>query len=341
MKDAPLAATQSVHFLLDEHATSWPDIERLDESEISRAPMRFVGGRNSWIAQTFLRLRPSLEARGWRVTAGPRIVPGAITVAHRDDANDFVHRRGESFLVVVRADRAPVMACDFAIVQNSLAPRDHERFVPLWPQPGLVARDTSRGARIERLAYHGRTPTAPSWFGDPGLHRQLAFRGARFDICEANWEDYARVDVAVAAREEAPGVLETKPATKLYNAWLAGVPLLAYPEPAYCELRRSAIDFIAIHDMVDVVRSIDLLRANPGLYEAMVANGHRRGMEFNVDAIRRRWLELFDEEIFPAFEASRHQLRSRRLWFVGAMVRQKAMSRIHKMRVARERAALH
>jgi hypothetical protein len=336
-----LVATQCVHFLLDERATFWPDIERLDEPEIARAPMRFVGGRNSWIAQTFLRLRPSLEARGWQVTAGPQVVPGAITVAHRDDANDFVERRDEAFLVVVRADRAPVVACDFAIVQNGLAPRGNERFVPLWPQPGLLGRDESRGTRIERLAYHGRTPAVPAWFGDPALHWQLADRGVRFDVREANWEDYAQVDVAVAAREEAPGVLETKPATKLYNAWLAGVPMLAYPEPAYCELRQAAIDFIAIHDGNDLLRSIDLLRANPRLYAAMVANGRRRGTDFTIEAIRQRWLDLFDDEIIPAFEASRHHLRSRRLWFMGAMVRQKAMSRIYKMRVARERAALH
>ncbi|MGZ5078723.1 MAG: glycosyltransferase [Usitatibacter sp.] len=334
-------ATQSMHFLLDARATHWPDIERLDEAEIARAPERFVGGRNSWIAQTFVRLRGALELRGWKVTAGPRIEPGAITVVHRDDANDFLDRRHETFLVVVRADRAPVVACDFAIVQNGLAPGGNERFVPLWPQPGLVGRDASRGTRIERLAYHGRTVTAPAWFHDPGLHRQLASRGMRFDVCESNWEDYRKVDIAIAARDEAPGVLATKPATKLYNAWLAGVPMLAYPEPAYCDLRQAAIDFIAIHDGSDVLRAIDLLRANPRLYAAMVANGRVRGGEFTVEATRRRWLDLIDEEIAPAYEALRGRLSSRRLWFMGAMVRQKALSRIHKIRVARERAAIH
>lgn len=334
-------ATQSMHFLLDARATHWPDIEQLDEPDIDRAPGRFVGGRNSWIAQTFLRLRRVLERRGWKVTAGPRIEPGAITVVHRDDANDFLDRRHETFLVVVRADRAPVVACDFAIVQNGLAPNSNERFVPLWPQPGLVGRDASRGTRIERLAYQGRTVTAPAWFRDPDFHQRLASRGVRFDICEAHWEDYREVDVAIAARDEAPGVLETKPATKLYNAWLAGVPMLAYPEPAYCELRQAALDFIAIHDGTDVLRSVDLLRANPRLYDAMVANGRARGRDFAVEATRQRWLDLIDEEIAPAFEASRAGLGSRRLWFMGAMVRQKALSRIHKFRLARERAAIH
>jgi hypothetical protein len=336
-----LPAARSIHFLLDPHATVWSDIERLSESDIARVPHRFVGGRNSWIAQTFVRLRAELEARGCNVTAGPRVEPGAITVVHRDDANDFLDRRHETFLVVVRADRAPVVACDFSIVQNGLSPKGNERFVPLWPQPGLAGREKSRGTRIERVAYQGRIGSAPEWFTDRDFHRQLADRAVRFDVREADWEDYRTVDIAIAAREEAPGVLETKPATKLYNAWLAGVPMLAYPEPAYLELRQAALDFIAIHDASDVLRAIDLLRANPRLYATMVAQGQRRGREFSVDAIRRRWLDLFDDEIIPAFEETRARLGSRRLWFMGAMVRQKALSRIHKFRVARERASIH
>jgi hypothetical protein len=336
-----LAAPRSIHFLLDPLATRWPDIEQLDESDIERAPRRFVGGRNSWIAQTFLRLRHSLDERGWKVTAGPHVEPGAITVVHRDDANDFLARRHETFLVVVRADRPPVVACDLAIVQNGISPNGNERFVPLWPQPGLVGRERSRGAGIERIAYHGRISSAPEWFTDGEFRRQLAARSLHFDIRVAEWEDYRAVDVAIAARDEAPGVLETKPATKLYNAWIAGVPVLAYPEPAYCELRHSAIDFMAIHDSSDVLRCVDLLRANPSLYARMAANGLRRGKDFSIDAIRRRWLDLFDEEIIPSFEEARLRVPARRLWFVGAMVRQKALSRIHKFRVARERAAIH
>ncbi len=143
------------HFVLDPRTTRWADIAALDESDIARAPQRFVGGRNSWIAQSYLRLREAIAAQGWTATAGAGFPAGAICIAHRDDVNRFAAGAHASFLVVVRADRAPVEACDVAIVQNALGPERHERFVPLWPQPGLIARDGSRGARIERLAYHG------------------------------------------------------------------------------------------------------------------------------------------------------------------------------------------
>jgi hypothetical protein len=333
-------AAPTIHFAFDPDAVQWCDIERLDESDIAKSPHRFVGGRNSWVAQTFVRLRRHLEARGWKASAGPLGAPGAITIVHRDDANDFHGGGHASLLVVVRADRAPVAACDYAIVQNGIAPRPHERFIPLWPQPGLTPRDPRRGTTIARIAYHGRVGAAPAWFYDESLRRSLARRGIRFDVREAFWEDYETVDIAIAARDEVPGVLATKPATKVYNAWLAGVPVLAAPEPAYRELRRSSLDFLEIRDATDVLRCIDQLRSSPELYEAMVANGLVRGNEFTVQAIRRRWLLLLEREIVPAFCAAGDRLRSRRLWFMGAMARQKIASRLFRMRIAIERSRL-
>src|SRR6478735_8418036 len=110
------ATMATVHFVLDDYR--WRDIAGLREGDIVHSPERFVGGRNSWIAQTYLRLQAPLAARGWRVTAGPGYAPRAVNVAHRDDANRFFRGGRDSFLVVVRADRAPATACDLAIVQN-------------------------------------------------------------------------------------------------------------------------------------------------------------------------------------------------------------------------------
>jgi hypothetical protein len=332
-RDAP-----TIHFVMGNHATHWRDIETLHESDIDRHPHRFVGGRNSWIAQTYLRMRAVLRDRGWRVGAGGSFVHGAICLAHRDDANDFRSDAHASFLVVVRADRAPVVACDLALVQNGLAPTPRERFVPLWPQPGLNPRDAGRRG-IRRIAYLGRTGAAPWWFRDGEFHRALNRRGVTFDVRRDNWDDYRAVDVALASRDESATVLATKPATKLYNAWLAGVPMLAAPEPAYREARCSPIDFIEVSGARDVLQAIDLLRANPRLYEAMVANGRRRGAEFGVDAIRDRWTALLEREIVPAFERT-NLSGGRRAWHLGAMLAQKALSRVHRARVAIERSAI-
>ena len=330
-------AARVVHFVLGNRVTHWRDIERLDEAHVALEPRRFVAGRNSWIAQTYVRLRAALESRGWTVTVGESFEPGAIVVVHRDDANDFSSCAHASYLVVVRADRAPVAACDLAIVQNRIDNAPHERFIPLWPQPGLRARDESRRSAISRIAYHGRTTSAPAWFSDAAFLRALERRGVEFDIQELQWDDYRRVDLAIAVREDSGALLATKPATKVYNAWLAGVPALAGPEPAYMEIRRGPLDFIEVLGADDVIGAIDRLRANPRLYRQMVANGLERGKDFCVDAIRARWIALLEDEVLPAFAQRGAELASRRLWHLRAMAAQKTMSRVHRARIAYER----
>ncbi|QJR13714.1 glycosyltransferase [Usitatibacter palustris] len=330
----------AITFVLRHRDRDWPDIERLDESAIDREPWRFVGGRNSWIAQTYLRLRASLETLGIEARVSDRFVPGTLCIAHKDDANEFHSEAHRSFLVIVRADRSPVGASDFTIVQNHIAPRDRERFIPLWPQPGLRPREDRRGERITTLAYFGRLASAPAWFTSTAFHRALRERGVRFEARGKGWHDYRGVDVALAARTEAATVLATKPATKLYNAWLGEVPALATPEPAYEEQRRSRLDFLAVRDDWDVVRAIDWLRADPALYRAMVENGRQRARDFTTASIREEWLALIQRELMPAYEAARSRLDTRRLWYFGGMTQQKFLSRWHRARVALERAAL-
>ena len=326
-----------LHFYFDARATHWPDIERLTEVDIAREPHRFVGGRNSWIAQTYVRLRPRLEALGWTVTAGSRHVPGSITVAHRDDANAFLSGAFRSFLLIVRADRQPAMACDLAVVQNNLAPLPHERFVPLWPQPGLVPRDPHRGVAIRRIAYMGRLVSPPAWFSDPGFHAALARRGISFEVRTDRWERYDNIDLVIAARDEVPTVLATKPATKLYNGWLAGVPVLASPEPAYEELRLSGLDYLRVRAADDVVQAIDRLQLERGLYTAMVDNGLKRGQAFSVERIAARWCALLEGEVLRRANAMREYGARRAWWFLNAMVAQKAHSKRFRHALARER----
>lgn len=326
-----------VVFVLRNRKRDWSDLERLDESDIERQPQRFVGGRNSWIAQSYVRLGPALRDRGFEVGLSDHFVPGAICIAHRDDANRFTGRAADAFLVIVRADRAPVHACDLAIVQNGLDAASHERFIPLWPQPGLLPRDASRGSAIRTLAYHGRLGSAPAWFGSKSFLRDLAARGVAFEAHATGWENYRDVDLALAARDESPRVLATKPATKLYNAWHAGVPLLAMPEPAYLEQRRSPMDFIEVRGPGDVLRAVDSLRRDRLLYRALVANGFERAAEFGVQRTRERWLALIEREVVPGFCAMPEKAAGRRVWHLGAMARQKVASRGHRAVVAWER----
>ncbi len=334
MPSSPITIT----FVLRHLERDWPDIASLTEADIDRAPHRFQGGRNSWIAQGYVRLKDSLERRGHRVRVASRIPDDGIAIVHRDDANDWRAGRAGAYLVVVRADRAPVFACDLAIAQNGTALRRGERFVPLWPQPGLRARDESRGERLGRLVYQGRVSRLPAWTRERAFLSALAARGISFEARESGWGDYRRADVALAVREDSATMLSTKPATKVTNAWLAGVPLLATPEPAYAEVARADRDFIEVGSARDVIAAIDRLRAAPDLARSLVRNGRDRARDYDVEAVRSRWLALFDEEILPAARAlPKRTGAGRHAWYLGAHVAQKCASRAFKARVGAER----
>jgi hypothetical protein len=151
------------------------------------------------------------------------------------------------------------------------------------------------------------------------------------DVRNQDWHDYREADVTFAGRESPRPVLSAKPGTKVYNAWHAGTPVLAMPEPAYLELRRHPLDFLPVRGPGEVLHALDRLARDPALFRAMVENGRRRATEFSVEAIRARWLDLFDRELLPAFQHARPALL-RNAWFVGAMAWQHLASRAWKVR---------
>jgi hypothetical protein len=102
----------------------------------------------------------------------------------------------------------------------------------------------------------------------------------------------------------AEGAHTGKPGTKLYNAWLAGVPAVLGPEPAFRELRRHELDYLEVTSVEEALAAIDRLRSDPALYRAMVDHGRERARDFSVEAILDRWTDLLWERV-PALAAQR------------------------------------
>jgi hypothetical protein len=331
-----------VHFVARHLLRDWADIAELEEQDVDRQAGRFRGGPNNWIIQTYLRLKGPLETKGISVSISEDLKPAAVNIAHRDSLNRWLLPYCQCFIVGVRADRPKVFVCDWEIVQNQSLPRSAEQSaIPVWPQPGLIARDPGRGARIERMAYFGRTGTASAWLAEPGFQAALAQLGVQFEIREDAWFDYSDVDLVLAHRMESPTMLQQKPASKLINAWHAGTPALLGDEPAYRALRRSDLDYIAVDSAQEVLSAVRRLRADPLLFHGMVHNGAVRAADFTVDQVRELWLDCLLGHALP--KASQVALRPAVMaWSAQArrLVLQKIESRRFKYRHARERAAL-
>jgi len=300
------------------------DLGRLAVLDPDRDWRELQTGERAWILQTCLRLR----RRGLELALADRVPPAGLVLFHAKQERAL--RRalppgGAPVLVGVRADNRQPLAAELEIVQNGRWADGRRRFaVPHWPQPGLRPRDPARGERLERVAYKGFLDNLAPELRDEAWRRRLAamgidwqldapaFRGAATDRDVARWADYRDVDAVLAVRPAHRGREHSKPATKLTNAWLAGVPALLGPEYAFRELRRSELDYLEVADADAAAAGLARLRGEPALYRAMVEHGAARAREVDVAAVAAAWETLLVERLPAA--AARPAARRARRW---------------------------
>jgi hypothetical protein len=257
----------------------------------------FVRGEHAWILQTYLRL----HALGRPVELVSTPPDHGLIVYHAKHARLLLrHRRrlGRAVLIGVRGDLHEPASADFQILQNGLEADGTSRFyVPHWRQPGLVPRDPARGTEIRRIEAVEREGL--EWVVDA-----TRFEKVQTDPSALLWHDFRDVDLVLAVRPPGRSLHPNKPATKLYNAWTAGVPALLGSEAAYRELRTGELDYLEVDTPEAALAAIRRLRAEPRLYQAMVQHGQERSQAFTPAAISAEWTDLLWRRI-PALAGAR------------------------------------
>ncbi|MBX3729714.1 MAG: hypothetical protein KF858_11060 [Candidatus Sumerlaeia bacterium] len=170
-----------------------------------------------------------------------------------------------------------------------------ERFLRHPPQADLIPRDPTREARFERVGYFGKPANLAAELRSAQWAATLASRGIEW-VCmgPTTWHDYSDVDAVVAIRSMGTAHLhDHKPATKLYNAWLAGVPAVLGAESAYRAERRSPLDYLEADSVPTILTALDRLRTDAALRAAMIAHGRARATaELAPEQLRAGWLEI-------------------------------------------------
>jgi hypothetical protein len=329
-------------FVAGKHWAAWRDVESWTEADVNEKGSRFRSGVDTWIVQTYLFVRDALKSEGWRVSLEPDFVPGSIAVAHWDELHRFGLRAPLAYLIGVRADRPPLLVADTIVRQNGVEPESPTSVnMPMWPQPGIIARDASRGDTLERVGYFGRRALAPAFFHQSSFISELNALGLAFAASEHDWQDYHNVDVVLAFRDEPPAMLAQKPAAKLTNAWLAGVPAIVGYEPAYLELRTDELDFGIARDAAGVIAELRKLKAHPTVYRAMRERASARAVEFGQDAVRAIWLRFFRDRVAPAFtqwQATPALHSTRYPWYLRNLAAQHAYAKRFRAQLRAEQA---
>lgn len=286
-------------------AVRWADVLAGARPAPAEYGPRQRSNEDNWVVGTFLQL-----ARRGRVvrldTAIPRsgivVCDGIHLGAWRPPAS--------AFLVICRSDAHRPGLAHHTVVQNGGMVLDAATtFVPHWPQPGLRPRDPGRGEALRRVAFFGdASENLAAGFNTPAFAEALRARGLEWCVVGKDrsheWGDYREVDLVLAVRPAVPAFTALKPASKLVNAWLAGVPALLGPEPAFRDLRQGDDDYLEVETPEQALAAIDRLRTEAGLYRRLVENGTRRAAAFSEDAVAARWWSLL-ESLRPAEAAWR------------------------------------
>jgi hypothetical protein len=273
-------------------------------------------GPYNWTVQTFIYLR----AYGFPCSLTASLPDEGIVVTHSDFLPALLKASAKRFIVEIKPDR--FLRCRFAnfvIVQNRRDPIHNglsrllikSAFVNYWPQPSLTPRDPDRGDRFENICFMGNREQ----FLREGDALALEYRklGLNWTMTpRERWHDYSKVDAIIAVRPFGSATLngkdvaaffssDRKPASKLINAWLAGVPAILSPDAAFQEIRRSELDYLEARNIPEIIERIRQLMHDPSLRRSMMENGKKRAEKFIPEKTVQTWIKIFEGEIIPEY----------------------------------------
>lgn len=194
----------------------------------------FGGGANIWSYFTPIAWREY----GYPVQITTELPDEGIVLSHSQNLPQKRITNDKTLLICIRVDYGRNHPAQMHLVQNAdqahYARRDMieylfqpgpSYYIPQWPQPGLVPRDTERGDRFENIVFVGaRQNLAPELITDGWRQsrEELSLNFVtKFD--RASWHDYSEADAVIAIRSMSNTRYFRKPPSKLTNAWLAGV----------------------------------------------------------------------------------------------------------------------
>lgn len=273
-----------------------------------------VMGPYNWTLQTYIYLKSA----NYDCQIIDHLNVEGIIFSHSDFLPQFIEPISSRYIVEIKPDRSlKCLLANYVITQNSYDPllTSFRRFfinatsINYWPQASLIKRNVSRGKKIKNVCYMGN----PQQFISQVklLRRKINNLGMKFlTKSRCHWNDYSDVDVIVAVRPAAcfeskklpPYLsLERKPASKVINAWLAGVPAIVSPDPAFIELKKNSLDFLLAKNVSEIIDQLKALKSNSFLYMKMISHGKKRARNLGANNTTKEWLKIIENKIIPDF----------------------------------------
>ncbi len=256
-----------------------------------------IASTQAWIFQTWI----FLQRAGFHATLVHDLPPDGIVICLAGSLPQNFHPPHGLFMADIVSDGLPHPEAHVHIVQNSFhASRlPGAVFMPHWPQPGIIPRDTSRKNTFERIAFFGDEKNLALELRNPQWQKKLQNKtGAILEIRGAErWNDYHNVDAAIAIRDFRGRRQLHKPATKLYNAWLAGVPFVGGADSAYAADGNAGVDYLMARSPDETLNALAALANDPPRRLRLVREGSRAVQFFTPESITKRWQTLLADDL--------------------------------------------
>lgn len=295
-----MAAT--VNFLVPFTQQVIDDLRGADPDQLAQggglyAEMLAKGGAIAWCYLTYSRLTAAGVAG---LTLSNTLDRAAINVVHSEHLA-VLPDPGGAFIVSAQADHLRRPGAQFHVVQNRNQVKANTVWIHHWPQPGLIGR-SSEITRVRKVAYVGQTYNGNLALDVETWRAQCRQQGFEFSAPgSGNWFDMSSYDACIAIRSFDRRGYDNKPASKLINAWLAGLPLIGGYDSAYAQIGRPGEDYLLAETMEQTLNWLIKLDAEPDFRAALVARGRARAVEFDNDAVAALWRAALEGPIAQRF----------------------------------------
>ena len=286
----------------------------------------------AWTVQTCLRLQEA----GVACRLIDQLPEKGIVLFHANAVRGAdIQPEPKRLLICLKAEAPLCAQAQLHVVQNPCEASRWQgcHFIPHWPQPGLQPRLSERRDRFETITFLGHRNSLAPELMEPDWEKQLQQRGLnwrpiintnlwnRHQSINTHWNDYRHIDAIVAVRQfnlSRPGY-RSKPATKLYNSWLSGVPAILGCELAYRSEGSAGVNYLEVNSMAELLTGLDKLQQEVVFRKRLVKKGQLRAIHYTPEVITQRWQQFLNHVAIPAYQAwcsSRQWQRQGRSWQV-------------------------
>ncbi|MEM0951074.1 MAG: hypothetical protein AAGI66_02905 [Cyanobacteria bacterium P01_H01_bin.74] len=310
--------TQPYCFLIPKQTTiDLNTLRKMQDSEYASLPALFFQGKYLWALRTYLILRDYLPNPA-DLLLDDTVCRNAINIAHADTWRSIEKSQigPETVVVSADADKPKLLWADYNISQAPIFDGPSQFNISHWAQPNVIARNAQRMNVIKKVAYFGELRK-----GEQSIHtlleKKLSGLNIAYEVKQdfVSQNDYSDVDIAVALRFNWHLVKDRKPASKLFNAAIAGIPLIATPERSYLEYREMGLCFLPAYNVTETINIIEHLAQHPDDYESLLQNAQKQSTVFE-EKTATAWLNVlrhirFTENLVPE---KRHRVIRRKRW---------------------------